>query len=142
MSKKGRFKKGTSGNPRGRREGSKNKATLLLQAMGEDAAVGILARVLRLAKTGDLQAAKLVLDRVWPVTRSKKLEGDMKPIQSIGDALAAGNAVLSALAGGEMSPEQSTAMLSLIGLNAKILETKILEDRVKALEEGQSHASQ
>ena len=78
---KGQFPVGKSGNPRGRPKGSKNKATILREAMQNKADKMLSAQVPKVLKVvieaaiaGDMQAAKMVLDRAVPV--QKAAEGD------------------------------------------------------------------
>jgi len=56
----GRFQPGNSGGP-GRPEGSRNRATAILDRMAEDDANGIGRVVIDAAKAGDMRAAGLVL---------------------------------------------------------------------------------
>jgi hypothetical protein len=72
-----RFVKGQSGNPRGRPKGSKNKTTLLREAMQTKAdrmlskeVPEVLKVVLQAAKKGDMSAAKMILDRAVPVKKA------------------------------------------------------------------------
>ena len=58
-----RFKKGVSGNPRGRRAGSRNKATIVLEKMMADDGEGVVNAVLEAAKGGDMQAARIICQR-------------------------------------------------------------------------------
>ena len=75
--KKHRFKKGQSGNPRGRPKGSENEATILLRLFGRKVALqdngkptkvsameGVHLRNLSNALKGDIPAAKFLLDRL------------------------------------------------------------------------------
>lgn len=71
------FQKGKSGNPGGRPKGSKNKATLLREAMQKKADVmlskelpQVLRAVVTAAKAGDMSAAKMILDRTIPTKRA------------------------------------------------------------------------
>lgn len=71
------FQKGQSGNPRGRPKGSKNKSTLLREAMQQKAdrmlsreVPEVLKTVIRAAKQGDMSAAKMILDRAVPVKKA------------------------------------------------------------------------
>jgi hypothetical protein len=56
---------------RGRPEGSRNKATLLLDRLADDEAEAIQRQVIEAAKGGDLKAAELILARIWPPRRGR-----------------------------------------------------------------------
>lgn len=69
----GQFMKGTSGNPLGRPKGSKNRTTLLRQAIEGDMvdrlatdAIDILEVAIELAKKGDTACIKILMDRLLP----------------------------------------------------------------------------
>src|SRR5262249_20480454 len=62
------FERGNPGGP-GRRDGSRNAATLLLDKLAEGDGEEILRKTLEDAKGGDANARKLVLDRVWPIRK-------------------------------------------------------------------------
>jgi len=71
------FAKGKSGNPLGRPKGSKNKSTLLREAMQQKAdrllsrkVPKVLEVVIAAAIAGDMSAAKMILDRAVPVKRA------------------------------------------------------------------------
>ena len=69
--KRGRpFEPGWSGGP-GRAAGSRNKATLALDAIGDEAAKEILEKLAESAKGGDTRAAEIILSRVWPARKSR-----------------------------------------------------------------------
>lgn len=65
----GKFKKGVSGNPKGRPKGVKNRITLLKQSLehqlrneASEHMSDVLATAIELAKSGDRQMIKLLLD--------------------------------------------------------------------------------
>ena len=72
-----KFTKGMSGNPKGRPKGSKNKSTILREAM-ENKTDRMLSRevprvlkvVIDAAIKGDMSAAKMILDRAVPVKKA------------------------------------------------------------------------
>jgi hypothetical protein len=80
---------GVSGNPKGRPKGSKNKTTLLREAMEQKvdrrlsrAIPEVLDVVIQAAKKGDMSAAKMLLDRAVPV--HKAVDGSEKaPLNGI-----------------------------------------------------------
>ena len=61
-----KFIKGVSGNPAGRPRGSRSKFTKY-KRMAASHVPAIIEKLCLLAKDGDIQAAKVVLDRSWPV---------------------------------------------------------------------------
>lgn len=76
------WKKGKSGNKKGRPKGSKNKSTLALEALRSGAVDQIMDKlsdvitvVIKRAEGGDMQAAKMLLDRAIPVTRAVEIGG-------------------------------------------------------------------
>lgn len=81
------WKPGQSGNPKGRPKGSKNKLSLLREAVLESAENIVLSNfedivqaTVELAKQGDATALKIVWDRIIPAKRTveDKVEGEDK----------------------------------------------------------------
>lgn len=71
------FQKGQSGNPAGRPKGSKNKATVISEAIQgklvgqlEKDAQAILLKTIEMAKDGDTTCIKLLMDRLMPAMRA------------------------------------------------------------------------
>ena len=75
----GRFREGQSGNPAGRRPGSRNRASLVLDALADGEAEAVLEAMVERAKQGDLKAAELVLARAWPVRKGRPVSLDLPP---------------------------------------------------------------
>lgn len=59
-----KFKKGQSGNPGGRGKGVRDRYAKYRRM--ESRAEPIINKLLDLAEAGDLQAVRLVVDRIWP----------------------------------------------------------------------------
>jgi hypothetical protein len=128
-----RWKPGHSGNPRGRPKGT-GKIGKLRESIAE-ALPDILAGLIEKARTGDSQAAKLLLERTLPAVKPIELPA---PLPLEGATLTdQGRAVLSLLAAGEIGPMQAAALLSAIGQLARVIETDDLARRIEALERGQ-----
>src|SRR5258708_39007935 len=70
----GRFLPGRSGNPAGKKPGTRNRATLLREALneGEDRAAARL--VIDKALEGNLVAARFIVDRLMPRPRGREIE--------------------------------------------------------------------
>lgn len=70
-----RFKKGQSGNPQGKPKGARNKSTLAAEALLEGSLDKICKRVEEEALNGNMQAAKMILDRFIPVRKDRVILG-------------------------------------------------------------------
>jgi aspartokinase-like uncharacterized kinase len=66
-----KFEKGQSGNPKGRPPSQhKNELVSLRELITVEDVQGILKTIVEQAKAGDIQAAKLILDKVLPSLKS------------------------------------------------------------------------
>ncbi len=128
------FKPGQSGNPKGMPSGSRHKATLILDQIGADAGASVLRAVVRAAEQGDMAAARIVLDRAWPVRRGRPVRLELPELQTAADLAAALAAVAGAVGRGEVSPEEGSAVAIVLEAQRKAIETQELERRIAALE--------
>lgn len=129
---RGRWRPGASGHPAGRPKGVGKVHRL--RAMIDESAPDILAALIELARRGDVQAARVLLERgSLPATRAVDLP---QPVQLEGAALVdKANAVLAALARGELSVTQATGMVAALADVARLTELTEIEARIRALEE-------
>ena len=130
----GRFIAGGPGGP-GRPKGSRHRAQAALDALGEAGAVEVLKAVLQAAKGGDLRAASILLDRVWPARKGRAVEVELPTVASAADLVPALAAVAAAMARGELTPEEARAVAGVLETQRKAIETAELEARVAALEQ-------
>ena len=92
----------------------------------------ILARLVAAALAGDVQAARLLLERCLPPLKAAELP---EPLPLAGDTLTAqGRSVVAAVAAGELSAGQASALLAGLAALAKIRETDELAARLDRLE--------
>lgn len=128
------FQPGNPGGP-GRPAGSRNRATLLLDKLAEEDGKDILARTIEAAKGGDLRAADIVLSRVWPVRRGgRPVVFELPAVETAADIVRAVGDVATAVAGGELTPEEGNAVAAILEVKRKAIETTDLETRITALE--------
>ena len=66
------FEKGRSGNPAGRRPGSRNKATLAAAALLAGEAEALTRKAVEMALDGDPTAMRLCMERVLPPCRAHR----------------------------------------------------------------------
>ena len=129
--KTGRWKPGESGNPKGKPPGS-GELQKLRAAIGAYVPA-IIERLVNAACGGDVQAARLLLERVLPPVKAVE---QVQPVDmpTDGSLAAQGRAVLAAVAAGQLSPGQGGQLLAAIGALARVIELDELERRLADLE--------
>lgn len=124
------WKPGQSGNPKGRPPGTSEVAKL--RAAIAEHVPAIIERLREQALEGDVQAARLLLERTVAPLKA------MEPAQALtlpdGTLTEQGRAVLASVAGGELAPSQGAALVTAIGTLARVTEIDELAARVAALE--------
>ena len=127
----GRWKPGTSGNPKGRTPGTGEVAAI--RAAIADRVPDLLAAMMTRALDGDVGACRLLLERaISPLKASEQAQAIHLPDGSLTDQ---GRAVLAAVAAAEIGPSAGAALLGAIGTLAKVTELDEWEKRLSALEQ-------
>lgn len=124
-----RFRKGVSGNPNGR---PKRPGLERLREQIAEAVPDIVAVLVESAKAGDIQASRLLLDRVLPTLRPVAAP---VPVPLGSDLAQASGAVLVALQDGTIGTDQASDLAGVLSALARVQETLELAARVAALEE-------
>jgi hypothetical protein len=117
----GRFVPGRSGNPAGKKQGTRNRATLLRAALAEGEDIATARIVIDKALSGDAVAARFILDRLTPRPRGRAIALDLPAGAGARDIVAAFDATLQAMASGEITPDEALTV------------TRVLDGKVKAL---------
>jgi hypothetical protein len=130
-----RFQKGRSGNPAGRRPGSRNKATIAAAKLLAGEAEGLTRKAVEAAFAGDAMALRLCVERILPVCRERPVKFKLPPIESPADIAACMKAVTSALAGGEITPGEAGRIAGVVDTFVRAIETSDFEQRLQELEE-------
>ena len=127
----GTWKPGQCGNPKGRPKGTRDKRSKLRDGLLKEVP-GILKTLVAAAKKGDIQAAKLILERTLPALKSAAetltLSGADTPANQ-------GRMVLGACAKGDISPDEAATLMQALSAQVRIVEAQDLTQRVAALEE-------
>ena len=127
------WRKGQSGNPKGRPPGSGEVARLRAAISAHVPAI-ITRLVERATMEGDTQAARLLLERVLPPVKAMALP-EAVPLPATGSLAERGEAVLQALAAGQASPDAAEAAMAGLATLARLRVIDDLERRIAALEE-------
>jgi hypothetical protein len=96
---------------------------------------GVLAKMAELALSGDVQAARLLLERTVPPARPESLPQAL-PLPLDAGLGEQGQAVLRALSEGQVGAHEAAALLTALGSHARAVEVHELMRRIEALERG------
>jgi hypothetical protein len=126
------FPPGKSGNAAGRPRGARNRATLLADALSDADAAAIVDAVVTKAKRGDMVAARLVLDRLWPKGRTVALE--LPPATDAKTVMQAHSTLLRSLAAASVTPEEAETVSRVLTAQLRAIETADIDQRLAELE--------
>jgi hypothetical protein len=122
------FKKGNAG----RKPGSKNRTTLAAEALLKGEEFELVRKAIELAKDGDTQMLKFLLDRILPKERSVRVA--LPEVDRSFDAVNAMGAIIAAAGAGQIAPSEAVALASLLGAYARIMNVAELEERLENFE--------
>jgi hypothetical protein len=131
---KGQFPKGKSGNPRGKPKGTRNRSTLIAEQLFANEVEDICKTVIQEAKAGDMQAAKMILDRLLPPRKDNPIQIDLPKMENSSDLLKAVECITNAVGSGQISPCEGETLARIIDVHTKALELTEFEKRLAALE--------
>lgn len=130
----GTWKPGQCGNPKGRPKGTRDKRSKLRDGLLKEVP-GILKTLVAAAKKGDIQAAKLILERTLPALKSA---AETLTLPGADSPASQGRTVLGACAQGDISPGEAATLMQAISAQARVVEIEELTERVQALEQALS----
>lgn len=126
------FKTGKSGNPAGRPKGIKDRRVALREKLLPHADQ-LIEMVTTFAKSGDMGAMKIVMDRIIPPLREEPIHVMIPKIESAADCTQAQAAVVNAVAAGDMLPSEGQALSNLIEAQRRAFETTELAQQMREL---------
>lgn len=132
---KGKYRKGCSGNPNGKPKGARNKSTLAAEALLEGSLDKICKKVEEEALNGNMQAAKMILERFLPPRKDRSIEIDLPSIGTFEDVLNAVGFIVNAVGKGKITPSEGELLARTVESYLKALEAYQFESRLKNLEE-------
>jgi hypothetical protein len=124
------FAKGNAGRPRG----SRNKTTLVVEALLDGEAERITRKAVEMALSGDTTAIRLVLERICPPRRDRPVTFASPKFETAADALRATAAIAAAVASGDLTPTEASELLKLVDGFRAAFNTVELEARIVRLE--------
>jgi hypothetical protein len=123
------------GNP-GRPKGSRNKATLALEALLDGEAEALTRKAIEMALSGDTKAMRLCMDRIMPPRKDRPVMFTMPKLETAADAVKATAALAEAVALGDITPMEAGDLVKLVEGFTKAFELHEIEQRLAKLEGG------
>ena len=131
----GRWKKGQSGNPKGRPPGIVDKRASLRKAF-ESEGKAVAERCIAAALDGDVQAMRIVLERLAPPLKARvdPVEFDLNPEGGYSEQA---RQIMQAVSEGQLSPDVGKMLIDGIASVARVDELDEIRQRLEALEASQ-----
>jgi hypothetical protein len=126
--------KGVSGNPKGRPEGSRNKATLAIEALLDSEGESLTRKCIEMAQGGDQTAMRLCLDRIVSPRKDRPVKFALPPIDTAADAAKASAAIIAGVAAGDLTRGEAGELCKILETHTRLLEANNFEERIKQLE--------
>jgi hypothetical protein len=128
------FKPGQSGNPAGKKPGTRNRATRALEELLEGQGEALTQKAIDMALAGDVTALKLCIDRIFPVRKDRPVSFPLPPITSARDAAEIAAAVAQAVAAGHITPSEAAEIAKVVDVYVRAYQTAELDDRSARVE--------
>ena len=120
---------------KGRPAGSRNKATMTLEALLDGEGQAMMRKAIELALGGSETALRFCLERLVPPRRERlvqlRLPSDLTTAQGTSRAA---SAVLKAVAHGEITTGEAVQLANVLELRRRAIETQELESRIAEVE--------
>ena len=118
----------------GRLKGTRNKATLALEALLDGEAEAVTRKAVDMALEGDTTALRLVMDRTMPPRKDRPVMFALPTIETTADIVKASGALLQAVALGELTPSEAAELGKLVEAHVRAIELTDIQARLDALE--------
>lgn len=135
------FKKGQSGNPKGKPKGARHRASLMAEMLFESEIEEVCQCVIGQAKEGNMQAARIILDRLLPPKKDRPINLKLPMISNATDALEASKLICHAVCNGEITPLEGESLSKIVEIQAKNIDLFNFGNRLEAIEKQMSQKS-
>jgi hypothetical protein len=104
----------------------------------EGQAEQLTEKAIELALAGDVQALRLCFNRLVPPCKDRLVQFDLPPAHNLKEIALAMEHTLSAISEGKITPQEGEILSRIVAMQANLIATQDLEERVEKLEQGQS----
>ena len=112
--KGGKFAAGTSGNPKGRPPGSRNRTTFLRERLRDGEEDQLLDEMFAAASEGDKQARKAIFECLYPKCKERTIHLDLGPLENQQQVAAAESKVIKAVTDGRLGLGEGERLMKLL----------------------------
>lgn len=98
----------------GRPRGARNHKHKALEAAARSRALPLLLKIIEAAEQGDMMAAKIVMDRVWPKPRTAPITLELPKTETPADVRAAMLEIIQRVARGEVTSDDGAAIVRMM----------------------------
>ena len=131
----GRFSPGCSGNPAGKKVGTRHKATRVALALLSGEVDVLTRKAVELALAGDTTALRLCLERLVPPCREAPVSLDLPRLETRADAARVLSFLLAEVGRGEVTPGEAEKLARLVSEHHKAVQLTEIEERLRGLQE-------
>jgi hypothetical protein len=124
-----------SGNPSGRPKGSRNRTTLIAQALLDSEAEALVRKIVQLALEGDFKCLRFCLERLIPLKKDAPIDFSLPELHAVSDIRKLFSSVGTALEKGGITPSEARTLVDMAKAFHKLLEVTEIESRISALEQ-------
>jgi hypothetical protein len=135
------FPRGMSGNPAGKRPGTRNRATIIAEAMLDCETRPLLRQTIDEAKGGDPVMMRFCVGRILPPRRDRPVRFALPPVRSPADLSAALEAVTAAVANGELTIREAWEFSQMIDNFIRTIDASEFARQLARLEAAQARES-
>jgi hypothetical protein len=118
---RGRFPKGTSGNPAGRPVGSRNKKTLFLEELLDREGEAIIRKTMELALQGNPLALRLCLDRLVAPRKERPIHLELPKVTKLQHAVVAMSKIQEAIGEGKITPGEGQILAGFAETQQRVI---------------------
>ncbi len=129
------FKPGQSGNPAGRPVGSRNSASIAMDALLDADAKAITEKCIELAKAGDGAGLRLCMERLVPPRKDRLVCFEIPPLEKPADCIPIMAAIMRGVAEGDLTPGEAAALSKILDSYTRAVELTDLAARIAKLEQ-------
>ena len=136
------FQPDQSGNPKGKPLGAKNHATRLAEKLIDGQVEALVRKAVELALSGDTTALKHCLERILPPRRDRPVSLTLPEIKISEDVIKSIATLEDAVGGEEITPSEGKAIIKVIEVYRRTIETVNIEKRLAILRNGPKFSEQ